>query len=118
MVFAVWQDVRALRRLPSSPSGCSALGAQMRDVLGLVLKHALLLVTIGGVIGLLGTYAAKNVLKSLLFEVAPTDFTVFAAVPVVLFFVALWLVWCPREERQRSIRWLRCDTNSLHLNHE
>ena len=66
-----------------------ALGAQMRDVLRLVLKHALLLVGIGGVIGLVGAYAAKNVLKSFLFEVTPTDFTVFVAVPVLLFLVAL-----------------------------
>jgi predicted permease len=66
-----------------------ALGAQIRDVLKLVLKHALLLVSIGGVIGLVGAYLAKNVLKSFLFEVAPTDFTVFVAVPVVLFLVAL-----------------------------
>jgi putative ABC transport system permease protein len=66
-----------------------ALGAQMRDVLNLVMKHALLLVAIGGVIGLAGAYAASSVLKSLLFEVAPTDLTVFVAVPVVLFIVAL-----------------------------
>ena len=66
-----------------------ALGAQMRDVLELVLRHALLLVAIGGVIGLAGAYAASRVLKSLLFEVAPTDVTVFLAVPVVLLFVAL-----------------------------
>ena len=66
-----------------------ALGAQMRDVLRLVLQHALLLVAVGGVIGLIGAYLAKNVLQSFLFEVAPTDFTVFGAVPVVLLLVAL-----------------------------
>ena len=66
-----------------------ALGAQMRDVLALVLRHALGLVALGGVIGLAGAYAASSVLKSLLFEVAPTDMTVFLAVPVVLLLVAL-----------------------------
>jgi putative ABC transport system permease protein len=66
-----------------------ALGAQMPDVLKLVLRHALLLVALGGVIGLAGAYAASRFLKSLLFEVAPTDFTVFLAVPVVLVLVAL-----------------------------
>ena len=66
-----------------------ALGAQMRDVLALVLRHALWLVALGGVIGLAGAYAASSVLKSLLFEVAPTDMTVFLAVPVVLLLVAL-----------------------------
>jgi putative ABC transport system permease protein len=66
-----------------------ALGAQMRDVLKLVLRHALLLVAIGGGIGLAGAYAASRVLKSLLFQVAPTDVTVFLVVPVVLVLVAL-----------------------------
>lgn len=66
-----------------------ALGAQMRDVLRLVLGYALLLVVIGGVIGLVGAYAARSVLRSLLFEVAPTDVSVFLAVPVLLVLVAL-----------------------------
>ncbi|HEV2835339.1 MAG TPA: ABC transporter permease [Pyrinomonadaceae bacterium] len=66
-----------------------ALGAQMRDVVKLVLRHSLLLAAIGAVLGLAGAYAASSVLKSLLFEVAPTDVTVFLGVPVVLFFVAL-----------------------------
>ena len=66
-----------------------ALGAQMRDVLSLMLRYAMSLVLIGAVIGLAGAYAATRLMKSLLFEVAPTDFTVFVAVPVVLFLVAL-----------------------------
>jgi putative ABC transport system permease protein len=54
-----------------------------------VLGYALLLVVIGGVIGLVGAYAARSVLRSLLFEVAPTDVSVFLAVPVLLVLVAL-----------------------------
>jgi ABC-type antimicrobial peptide transport system permease subunit len=78
-----------------------ALGAQMRDVLKLVLRHALLLVTVGGVIGLAGAYAASSVLKSFLFEVAPTDFTVFVVVPVVLLLVALVACVVPARRATR-----------------
>jgi putative ABC transport system permease protein len=38
---------------------------------------------------LVGAYAARSVLRSLLFEVAPTDVSVFLAVPVLLVLVAL-----------------------------
>jgi putative ABC transport system permease protein len=78
-----------------------ALGAQTRDVLQLVLRHALLLVAIGGVIGLAGAYAASRVLKSLLFEVAPTDVTVFLVVPVVLVLVALVACIVPARRATR-----------------
>jgi putative ABC transport system permease protein len=66
-----------------------ALGAQMSDVLKLVLKNAMSLVLIGAVIGLAGAYAITRVMANLLFEVAPNDLATFAAVPVVLFLVAL-----------------------------
>jgi putative ABC transport system permease protein len=66
-----------------------ALGAQMSDVLKLVLKSAMLLVLIGAVIGLAGAYAITRVMSNLLFGVAPTDLATFAAVPIVLFVVAL-----------------------------
>jgi putative ABC transport system permease protein len=66
-----------------------ALGAQMSDVLKLVLKNAMLLVLIGAVIGLAGAFAITRVMANLLFEVAPNDLATFAAVPLILFLVAL-----------------------------
>jgi len=66
-----------------------ALGAQMRDVLKLVLRAAMSLVLIGAVLGLAGAYAATRVMSSLLFGVTPTDLATFIAVPLVLFVVAL-----------------------------
>jgi predicted permease len=66
-----------------------ALGAQMRDVLSLVLKKAMLLVLIGAVVGLTGAYAVTRVMANLLFGVTPTDLAIFIAVPVILFCVAL-----------------------------
>jgi putative ABC transport system permease protein len=66
-----------------------ALGAQISDVLKLVLKHAMSLVLIGTIIGLAGAYAITRVMSHLLFGVTPTDLFTFATVPIVLFGVAL-----------------------------
>jgi putative ABC transport system permease protein len=66
-----------------------ALGAQMRDVLKLVLRSAMLLVLIGSALGLAGAYAATRVISSLLFGVTATDLVTFVAVPLLLFVVAL-----------------------------
>ena len=66
-----------------------ALGAQMPDVLKLVLASAMSLVAIGAILGLVGAYAATRVMSSLLFGVTATDLTTFIAVPVLLFVVAL-----------------------------
>jgi putative ABC transport system permease protein len=66
-----------------------ALGAQMGDVLKLVLRNAMSLVLIGTVVGLGGAYAITRVMSNLLFEVKSTDLATFAAVPLVLLGVAL-----------------------------
>ena len=66
-----------------------ALGAQMKDVLKLVLRNAMSLVFFGAVLGLAGAYAATRVMSSLLFGVTATDLATFIAVPLVLFIVAL-----------------------------
>jgi predicted permease len=66
-----------------------ALGAQMSDVLKLVLRYGMSLVLVGSVIGLAGAYAITRVLSNLLFGVIPTDFATFAAVPLILLGVAL-----------------------------
>jgi len=66
-----------------------ALGAQMRDVLKLVLTNGMSLALTGAAIGLAGAYAITRVMSSLLFEVTPTDLVTFTTVPVVLIFVAL-----------------------------
>ena len=66
-----------------------ALGAQMRDVLSLMLRKAMSLVLVGTVIGLVGAYIVTRVMSNLLFGVTPTDLVTFIAVPVVLLLVAL-----------------------------
>ncbi|HSS22477.1 MAG TPA: ABC transporter permease [Pyrinomonadaceae bacterium] len=72
-----------------------ALGAQMVDVLKLILANGMSLVVIGAVVGLAGAYAITRVMSSLLFEVAPTDLATFAVVPGVLLLVALVACFIP-----------------------
>jgi len=72
-----------------------ALGAQVTDVLGLIMKQGLLLVVAGEVLGLIGSFALTRVIGSLLFGVTPTDTTTFAAVAVVLATVALLACYIP-----------------------
>lgn len=66
-----------------------ALGARSRDVLKLVLAHALGLTAIGLALGLIGAFALTRFLVTLLFEVRPTDLTTFAVVSIVLGAVAI-----------------------------
>jgi putative ABC transport system permease protein len=66
-----------------------ALGAQTNQVLKLVLKDGLLLGSVGVGIGLIAAFALTRLMRSLLFEVRPTDLQTFVAVSVGLIVVAL-----------------------------
>jgi len=61
-----------------------ALGAQIVDVLRLVLKRAMLLAVVGIVIGFAGAVAVTRYMTTLLFGVKPIDVVTFAAVAIVL----------------------------------
>ena len=67
----------------------AALGATRSEVIRLVLKHGVLLASIGVGVGLLGSVALSRVVSGLLFGVSPTDPWTFAAVPTLLFGVVL-----------------------------
>ena len=66
-----------------------ALGAQSNDVLGMVLWQGVRLSAIGLVIGAAGAWSLTRVMTSLLYEVKPTDPSVFLLVFVLLAGVAL-----------------------------
>jgi len=66
-----------------------ALGAQMKDVIALVLRNALLLTAIGVVIGLAGAFALTRWMKTLLFAVNPTDAVTLIAVCAGVLITAL-----------------------------
>ncbi len=72
-----------------------ALGAQVSDVLRLILKQGMTLVLIGELIGLAGAVALSRLLTGLLFGVAPTDAMTFIIVAVVLTVVALLACYLP-----------------------
>ncbi|MBI4550636.1 MAG: FtsX-like permease family protein, partial [Candidatus Latescibacteria bacterium] len=78
-----------------------ALGAERRDVIGLVLQQGVKLVGIGIVIGLAGAWALTRVLTTLLYEVKPTDPLTFLAVPVLLMAVAILVCWLPARQAAR-----------------
>lgn len=66
-----------------------ALGARAADVLAMILRRALLLASIGVVIGVAGALALTRVLANLLFQVKPTDTATFACVALLIACVAL-----------------------------
>jgi ABC-type antimicrobial peptide transport system permease subunit len=66
-----------------------ALGAQLGDVLKMMLRYTMTLVVIGTIVGLAGAYALTRVMSNLLFQVTPTDLATFVVVPAVLLLVAL-----------------------------
>ena len=65
-----------------------ALGAQPRDVRGMVLRQGVSVALVGIIVGLTAAYALTRVLASLLFEVSVHDPVTFAATAVVLMVVS------------------------------
>jgi len=72
-----------------------ALGAQLGDVLRLVLNHGLKLTLIGAAIGLIGAYLATRAITSVLYGVSATDPLTFISVSVLLIGVALFACYVP-----------------------
>jgi predicted permease len=72
-----------------------ALGAQLNDVLKLILGNGLKLMAIGVVLGLLGAFLLTRALTSLLSGVSATDPLTFVFVSLVLVLVALLATYLP-----------------------
>jgi putative ABC transport system permease protein len=72
-----------------------ALGAQVRDVMRLVIGQGLKLVLTGVAVGLAGACALTQTMKSLLFGVSARDPAIFAIVAVLLTGVALLACYLP-----------------------
>jgi ABC-type antimicrobial peptide transport system permease subunit len=72
-----------------------ALGAQLSDVLKLVLSHGLKLTIIGAAIGLFGAFAATRAITSVLYGVSPNDPLTFVLVSGLLIGVALAACYVP-----------------------
>jgi putative ABC transport system permease protein len=78
-----------------------ALGAQMSDVLKLVISHGMKLTLIGVGIGLSASYALTRYLDGHLYEVKPTDPVTFIGVALLLSAVALLACFIPAMRATR-----------------
>jgi predicted permease len=79
-----------------------ALGAEPRDIFGLVLRQGAILAFAGIVIGLGASFALTRTLRSLLFGVSATDPLTFAAVAILLLLVALLACYLPARRAMRT----------------
>ena len=72
-----------------------ALGAQRSDVLKMILRQGIVLAATGVLVGLAGSFGLTRVIATLLFDVAATDKTTFAAVAVGLFAITFMASYIP-----------------------
>ena len=79
-----------------------ALGAEPRDVFGLVLRQGAILAFLGIGIGLAASFALTRALTKLLFGVSATDPLTFAVVAVLLLVVALLACYLPARRAMRT----------------
>jgi putative ABC transport system permease protein len=70
----------------------SALGAQARDIIALVVRQTLWIVGIGVLCGLAAALSGVHLLRAFLYGISPHDTLTFVAVPIV--FVAVAIVAC------------------------
>jgi macrolide transport system ATP-binding/permease protein len=72
-----------------------ALGAQVNNVLKLVVGQGMLLVLVGVAVGLAAAFAVTRIVKNLLYVVSATDLVTFAVITLLLFVVALLACYVP-----------------------
>jgi putative ABC transport system permease protein len=72
-----------------------ALGAQVGDVLRMILRQGMLLISVGIAIGLAASFALTRLLRTLLFGVSVTDPLTFVAITFLLTLVALIACYVP-----------------------
>ena len=78
-----------------------ALGARGTDVLGMVVRRGMVLVTAGIGVGLIGAVALTRLMSSLLYGISATDPLTFVLIPIVLAVVALGACYVPARKATR-----------------
>jgi putative ABC transport system permease protein len=78
-----------------------ALGAQARDVLTMVVGHALLLAGLGITIGGAAALMLSRVMTNLLFDITPLDPLTYGGVTLMLAVVAAVAAWLPGRRATR-----------------
>jgi predicted permease len=88
-----------------------ALGAQPREVAGMIVRQGGAIALAGIAVGLGAALAGSRLLESLLFNVGPRDPGVFVATTVALLVVAVVACWVParRAARMSPVEALRAD---------
>ena len=88
-----------------------ALGAQQSDILRLLIGQGTTFAILGIAFGLAGAFALTRVMRTLLFEVEPSDPLSFVTVSLLLLAVALLACWLParRAARVHPMEALRCE---------
>ncbi len=72
-----------------------ALGAEVADVLRLVLRQGLIIVAVGAALGIVGSFALTRIMSTMLFGITATDPITFAAVTILMVLVALAASYVP-----------------------
>jgi len=72
-----------------------ALGAKQSDVLGLVVRQGVTLAAVGVLLGLVGAFGITRVIRSLLYNVTPTDPLSFGGVALFLAAIAMLASYLP-----------------------
>jgi predicted permease len=88
-----------------------ALGAQRKDVLGLMLWQGTRLALLGVAIGIAGAFALTRLMTDLLYGVAATDPATFAGLALLLIVVAMAACYLPARRAMRvdPVAALRCE---------
>jgi putative ABC transport system permease protein len=79
-----------------------ALGAQVRDVVGMILRQGVALVLPGVAIGLAGAWMLTQYLKSILFEVKPRDPATFVVVTLVVVAASCFACYLPARRAAKT----------------
>ena len=78
-----------------------ALGATRADVVRLVVGQGLGIAAAGVAIGLVGAYGATRLLRTMLYDVAPTDPATFAGIVLILGLAVVAASWIPARRAAR-----------------
>lgn len=78
-----------------------ALGASRVSIIQLVLGRVTILVSVGVVVGLLGSFWSSEAVKAMLYNVEPRDVPTYAAACALLLLVATVAAWIPTRQATR-----------------
>jgi putative ABC transport system permease protein len=79
-----------------------ALGAQKTNILTMILKRGLTLLSIGLVIGILGAVGLTRFLSSYLFEISATDLLTFIFVPILIIIISMLACYIPAHRAAKT----------------